>query len=69
MLNEVERKIRKSRQRLELQPDDEKLASLVPPQFSRHEERIASLTGRITKLVAEAEELGCKGQVRGQWTR
>ncbi|XP_037094379.1 luc7-like protein 3 [Pollicipes pollicipes] len=63
MLNEVERKIRKSKQRLELQPDDEKLASLVPPQFTRHEEKIGMLTGKITKLVTEAEELGCKGQV------
>ena len=64
MLNEVEKKIKKQRQRLELQPNDHKLASLVPPQFSRHEEKIQMLTTKINKLVDEVEELGCKGQVR-----
>lgn len=63
MLNEVEKKIKKQRQRLELQPSDTKLASLVPPQYSRHEEKIQMLTEKINKLVSEAEELGTKGQV------
>ncbi|XP_037073934.1 luc7-like protein 3 [Pollicipes pollicipes] len=63
MLNEVEKKIKKQRQRLELQPNDHKLSSLVPPQFTRHEDKIGMLTDKINKLVSEVEELGCKGQV------
>lgn len=63
MLNEIEKKIKKQKLRLEMQPSDQKLASLVPPQYSRHEEKIQMLTDKINKLVSEAEELGCKGQV------
>ena len=66
MLNEVEKKIKKQRQRLELQPNDHKLSSLVPPQFNRHEEKIQMLTTKINNLVDEVEELGCKGQVRNK---
>lgn len=63
LIGEIERKIRKSRDRLELKPDDRKLASLVPPQYSRNEDKLAALTEKINKLVEQAETLGCDGKV------
>nr|CAD7399285.1 unnamed protein product [Timema poppensis] len=62
MLNEVERKIVKGKQRLALigKPD---AIQLSPAQTQRNEEQIAFLSEKINKLVGEAEQMGTEGNV------
>ncbi|XP_072762892.1 luc7-like protein 3 [Anoplolepis gracilipes] len=62
MLNEVERKIIKGKQRLALIGRTE-APTLTPAQTQRNEEQIALLTEKINKLVEEAEQSGIQGNV------
>lgn len=62
MLNEVERKIQKGKQRLALSGKGE-IASLTPAQTQRNMEQINLLTERINGLVEEAEQAGTDGNV------
>ncbi|XP_044590074.1 luc7-like protein 3 [Cotesia glomerata] len=62
MLNEVERKIVKGKQRLALIGKTE-APTLTPAQTQRNEEQIALLTEKINKLVEEAEQSGIQGNV------
>ncbi|XP_067006663.1 luc7-like protein 3 [Anabrus simplex] len=62
MLNEVERKIVKGKQRLALIGKTDTV-SLSPAQTQRNEEQIAFLTEKINALVDEAEKMGIQGNV------
>ncbi|XP_033213584.1 luc7-like protein 3 isoform X2 [Belonocnema kinseyi] len=62
MLNEVERKIVKGKQRLALIGRTE-APTLTPAQTQRNEEQIALLNEKINKLVEEAEQSGIQGNV------
>ena len=62
MLNEVERKIQKGKQRLALSGKGEAPA-LTPAQTQRNQEQITLLTERINGLVEEAEQAGTDGNV------
>lgn len=62
MLNEVERKIIKGKQRLALMGKTD-MVSLSPAQTQRNEEQIAFLTEKINSLVSEAEQMGIQGNV------
>ncbi|XP_022916707.2 luc7-like protein 3 [Onthophagus taurus] len=62
MLNEVERKIQKGKQRLALSGKGE-LNNLIPAQNQRNSEQIDLLTERINGLVEEAEQAGTDGNV------
>lgn len=59
MINEVDRKIEKGRQRLALMNKD------TPPTqpISKFQEMINNMNGRINKLINEAEEAGNRGDV------
>ncbi|XP_017089056.2 luc7-like protein 3 [Drosophila bipectinata] len=59
MLHDVDRKIQKGKQRLQLMQRDQ---PAVAP-LSRQAEQLANLNGRINKLLAEAEEAGIRGDV------
>lgn len=59
MLNDVDRKIQKGRQRLALMQRDQPAQSHV----SKYREQLNNLNARIKKLVAEAEEAGTRGDV------
>lgn len=59
MLNDVDRKIQKGRQRLALMQKDQPAQT----QASKYREQLNNLNGRIKKLVAEAEEAGTRGDV------
>lgn len=59
MLNDVDRKIQKGRQRLALMQKDQP----VQTHASKYREQLNTLNGRIKKLVAEAEEAGTRGDV------
>ncbi|SPP78803.1 luc7-like protein 3 [Drosophila guanche] len=60
MLHDVDRKIQKGKQRLQLMQRDQ-----PPPsqQVSKHQDQLNTLNGRINKLLAEAEEAGIRGDV------
>ncbi|XP_017030763.1 luc7-like protein 3 [Drosophila kikkawai] len=60
MLHDVDRKIQKGKQRLQLMQRDQ---PVVPAPLSRHQEQLANLTARINKLLSEAEEAGIRGDV------
>lgn len=62
MLNEVERKIVKGKQRLALIGKADAI-SLSPAQTQKNEEQIKFLTEKINSLVAEAEQMGIQGNV------
>ncbi|KRT78654.1 hypothetical protein AMK59_7105 [Oryctes borbonicus] len=62
MLNEVERKIQKGKQRLALSGKGE-VTSLSPAQTQRNTEQINLLNERINGLVEEAEQAGTDGNV------
>jgi len=62
MLNEVERKIVKGKQRLALIGKADAI-SLSPAQTQRNEEQIKFLTEKINSLVDEAEQMGIQGNV------
>lgn len=61
MLHDVDRKIQKGKQRLQLMQRDH------PPntvhQASKHQEQLSNLNARINKLLSEAEEAGIRGDV------
>ncbi|KAH8341700.1 hypothetical protein KR074_006793 [Drosophila pseudoananassae] len=59
MLHDVDRKIQKGKQRLQLMQRDQ---PAVAP-LGRQAEQLANLNGRINKLLAEAEEAGIRGDV------
>lgn len=61
MINEVDRKIEKGRQRLALMNKD----APSPPQqpVSKHQEIVNNMNARINKLISEAEEAGNRGDV------
>lgn len=59
MLNDVDRKIQKGRQRLALMQKDQPVQTHV----SKYREQLNNLNARIKKLVAEAEEAGIRGDV------
>ncbi|XP_054282923.1 luc7-like protein 3 isoform X1 [Macrosteles quadrilineatus] len=64
MLNEVERKIVKGKQRLALIGNkSEPPSSLSPQQTQRNQEQIALLSNKINSLVSEAEAAGIEGNV------
>ncbi|XP_046663310.1 luc7-like protein 3 isoform X1 [Homalodisca vitripennis] len=64
MLNEVERKIVKGKQRLALIGNkSEPPSSLSPQQTQRNQEQIALLSTKINSLVSEAEAAGIEGNV------
>ncbi|XP_017012489.2 luc7-like protein 3 [Drosophila takahashii] len=60
MLHDVDRKIQKGKQRLLLMQRDQPNA---PAPLSRHQEQLANLNARISKLLSEAEEAGIRGDV------
>lgn len=59
MLNDVDRKILKGKQRLALIQKDQPTSS----HYSRYREQLSNLNARIKKLLAEAEEAGTRGDV------
>ncbi|XP_034108235.1 luc7-like protein 3 [Drosophila albomicans] len=61
MLHDVDRKIQKGKQRLQLMQRDHP----PPPaqQAAKFEEQLSNLNARIHKLLAEAEEAGIRGDV------
>lgn len=61
MLHDVDRKIQKGKQRLQLMQRDHPPAPVN--QASKHEEQLSNLNARINKLLAEAEEAGIRGDV------
>uniref|UniRef100_A0A0A9YKK2 Luc7-like protein 3 n=1 Tax=Lygus hesperus TaxID=30085 RepID=A0A0A9YKK2_LYGHE len=63
MLNEVERKIVKGKQRLALMSKSEPPSTLSAAQTQRNDERIKLLLEKINKLVNEAEAAGIEGNV------
>lgn len=65
MINEVDRKIEKGRQRLQLMnktPDGRKSPPL-PPHVTKYQEMLNNMNARIKKLISEAEEAGNRGDV------
>lgn len=62
MINEVDRKIAKGKQRLQLMNKSPEHQS-PPPFVSKIQEHINTLEARINKLIGEAEEAGNRGDV------
>ncbi|KAJ8923144.1 hypothetical protein NQ315_001698 [Exocentrus adspersus] len=62
MMNEVERKIVKGKQRLALSGKNE-LPAISPAQTQKNQEQISMLNERINDLEAEAEKAGTDGNV------
>ncbi|XP_046405833.1 luc7-like protein 3 [Ischnura elegans] len=62
MLNEVERKIMKGKQRLALTGKGD-TPTLTPAQQQRNDEQIQLLSEKINRLVDEAEQMGIQGNV------
>ncbi|XP_055846054.1 luc7-like protein 3 [Episyrphus balteatus] len=63
MLNEVDRKIQKGRQRLLLMNKTENGLPAAPVYISKYHEQLNNLNARIKKLLCEAEEAGHRGDV------
>lgn len=63
MLNEVDRKIQKGRQRLLLMNKTENGMPAAPVYVSKFQEQLNNLNARIKKLLSEAEEAGHRGDV------
>ncbi|KAH8397553.1 hypothetical protein KR222_010027 [Zaprionus bogoriensis] len=61
MLHDVDRKIQKGKQRLQLMQRDHPPATVQ--QASKHQEQLNNLNARINKLLSEAEEAGIRGDV------
>ncbi|EDV92081.1 luc7-like protein 3 [Drosophila grimshawi] len=61
MLHDVDRKIQKGKQRLQLMQRDHPSAPVQ--QLTKHQEQLGNLNARINKLMAEAEEAGIRGDV------
>ncbi|EEB16421.1 conserved hypothetical protein [Pediculus humanus corporis] len=69
ILNDVQRKIEKGKQRLALMNNSEKVA-MTPAQAQRNQEQMSLLNEKINKLVEEAEAAGIQGnveQAQGHW--
>ncbi|KAG8230885.1 hypothetical protein J437_LFUL002916 [Ladona fulva] len=62
MLNEVERKIMKGKQRLALTGKGD-TPTLTPAQQQRNDDQIKLLSEKINRLVDEAEQMGIQGNV------
>ncbi|XP_037934771.1 luc7-like protein 3 [Teleopsis dalmanni] len=60
MLNDVERKIQKGKQRLQLMNRDQCVTQI---HVSKYAEQLNNLNARIKKLLSEAEEAGIRGDV------
>lgn len=60
MLSDVDRKIQKGKQRLELMQKDQPAGQ---SHVSKYQEQLNTLNGRIKKLLIEAEEAGIRGDV------
>lgn len=60
MLNDVDRKIQKGKQRLELMQKDQPAGQ---SHMSKYQEQLNTLNARIKKLLVEAEEAGIRGDV------
>ncbi|XP_077300520.1 luc7-like protein 3 isoform X2 [Arctopsyche grandis] len=63
MIGDVERKIQKGKQRLELMNTKSESGVISGPQSERNQEQIKLLTEKIAKLVEEAEQAGIRGDV------
>lgn len=63
MLNDVERKIQKGKQRLELMNTKTEGIPLTQAQTEKNQEQVKLLTENITSLEREAEEAGTRGDV------
>lgn len=61
MLHDVDRKIQKGKQRLQLMQRDHPSGTMS--QAAKQQEHLNNLTARINKLLAEAEEAGIRGDV------
>ena len=59
MLNDIDRKIQKGKQRLLLMQRDQPVMNTV----SKYQDQLNNLNARIQKLVSEAEEAGIRGDV------
>lgn len=60
MLNDVDRKIQKGKQRLQLMHRDQPAPSIP---LSKYQEQLNNMNARIKKLLSEAEEAGIRGDV------
>ncbi|XP_030386663.1 luc7-like protein 3 [Scaptodrosophila lebanonensis] len=60
MLHDVDRKIQKGKQRLQLMQKDHPSSH---PVASKYQEQLTNLNARINKLLVEAEEAGIRGDV------
>ncbi|XP_017473729.1 PREDICTED: luc7-like protein 3 isoform X1 [Rhagoletis zephyria] len=60
MLNDVDRKIQKGKQRLQLMQRDQPIPTIP---LSKYEEQLNNMNARIKKLLSEAEEAGIRGDV------
>lgn len=63
MINEVDRKIAKGKQRLQLMNKPAEAAPPPPVFVSKFQEQVNNLDARINKLINEAEEAGIRGDV------
>lgn len=63
MINEVDRKIEKGRQRLALMNKTPEGAQPPPPPLTKFDELMNNMNARINKLIGEAEEAGSRGDV------
>nr|XP_027202488.1 luc7-like protein 3 [Dermatophagoides pteronyssinus] len=63
-LNDVEKKIKRAKQRLEMsQIEKMNLSGNSLPMTEEHQERIRDITEKIEKLLEQIQELGCEGKV------
>ncbi|KAJ0177330.1 hypothetical protein K1T71_007339 [Dendrolimus kikuchii] len=63
MINDVERKIQKGKQRLELMNSKPEGPPMTQAQTEKNQEQVQLLSEKITSLVQEAEEAGTRGDV------
>ncbi|PZC86540.1 hypothetical protein B5X24_HaOG209259 [Helicoverpa armigera] len=63
MINDVERKIQKGKQRLELMNSKPDGPPMTQAQTEKNQEQVQLLSEKITSLVQEAEEAGTRGDV------
>ncbi|KAJ8728270.1 hypothetical protein PYW08_016655 [Mythimna loreyi] len=63
MINDVERKIQKGKQRLELMNSKPEGPPMTQAQTEKNQEQVQLLSEKITALVQEAEEAGTRGDV------
>lgn len=63
MINDVERKIQKGKQRLELMNSKPECPPMTQAQTEKNQEQVQLLSEKITALVQEAEEAGIRGDV------